>query len=50
MPRRVVEAFYRIRFGGDKLNYQELQTVEQAMTALQSTLSTTPVLDRTQEP
>ena len=38
LPRRIVELFYRVRFGGYVLNREELVSVEQALTELDSAL------------
>jgi hypothetical protein len=38
LPRTVVEAFYRVRFGRQALDNQELQAVEQALTELSGAL------------
>jgi transglutaminase-like putative cysteine protease len=40
VPRRVAEAFYRVRFGGAPLDSREEQAVEQALRDLESALST----------
>jgi hypothetical protein len=40
VPRRVVDAFYRVRFGGAALDSREQQTVEQAIADLESALAT----------
>ncbi len=40
VPRRVVDAFYRVRFGGPALDSREQQTVEQAIADLESALAT----------
>ncbi len=39
LPRRVVEAFYRIRFGGHTLDNPEVEAVEQALAELELVLS-----------
>ena len=39
MPRRVVEAFYRVRFGGHALDKHEAEAVEHALTRLEEALS-----------
>jgi hypothetical protein len=39
IPRRVVEAFYRVRFGGTPLDSREEQAVEQALRDLESALA-----------
>ena len=39
MPRRVVEAFYRVRFGGHALDKHEAEAVEHALTSLEEALS-----------
>jgi hypothetical protein len=41
LPRRIVEAFYRVRFGGRTLDAAELSDVEQALSALNAALATT---------
>jgi len=38
LPRRVVEAFYRVRFGGQRLDNSESQAVEQAISDLADAL------------
>lgn len=38
-PKRIVDAFYRVRFGNRPLDKQECQAVEQALTALEQGLS-----------
>ncbi|HEV7224428.1 MAG TPA: transglutaminaseTgpA domain-containing protein [Pirellulales bacterium] len=38
LPRRIVEAFYRVRFGGAALDNTELQAVEQALSELADVL------------
>jgi len=38
LPRRIVDAFYRVRFGGRALDNSEAQAVEQALVDLQSAL------------
>lgn len=38
LPRKVVEAFYRVRFGGHVLDKQETEAVEQALLELESVL------------
>ena len=39
LPRRVVDAFYRVRFGGQVLNADESLAVEQSLTALNDVLT-----------
>jgi hypothetical protein len=34
-PLRVADAFYRVRFGGERLDNYELQAVEQALSVLE---------------
>jgi hypothetical protein len=38
VPRRVAEAFYRVRFGGPPLDSREEQAVEQALRDLEAAL------------
>jgi hypothetical protein len=38
LPRRIVEAFYRVRFGAQDLDNSELQAVEQALSELADVL------------
>lgn len=38
LPRRIVEAFYRVRFGGQRLDNLESQAVEQAISELAAAL------------
>ncbi len=42
LPRRIVEAFYRVRFGRHPLDSAEAQAVEQALSALERGLDQTP--------
>ena len=37
-PRRIVEAFYRVRFGGRKLDSMHQQSIEEALTELDEAL------------
>ncbi len=39
LPDRVVDAYYRVRFGGQTLSLQENETIDQSLVRLQSTLS-----------
>jgi hypothetical protein len=39
IPRRVAEAFYRVRFGGPPLDSREEQAVEQALRDLEAALA-----------
>jgi hypothetical protein len=39
LPRQVVEAFYRVRYGGRPLDKQEAQAVEQALSELEAALT-----------
>jgi hypothetical protein len=38
LPRRIVESFYRVRFGSRTLDSQEAKAVEQALGELEATL------------
>jgi len=39
LPRRIIDSFYRVRFGGVPLDKQEAQAVEQALAELERVLS-----------
>jgi hypothetical protein len=34
VPRKVVDLFYRVRFGGEPINGDEVQTLEQSLAQL----------------
>ena len=44
LPRRVVEAFYRVRFGGHALDNQEADAVEHALVELELALKLPPLI------
>ncbi len=46
-PRRVVQAFYQVRFGRQPLDTQDTQAVEQALDSLEAALKPTPPDHRT---
>lgn len=46
IPRRLVEVYYRVRYGGAVLDSQEVHAVEQALFDLESRLNPDPRVDR----
>jgi hypothetical protein len=46
IPRRIVEVYYRVRYGGAVLDSQEALAVEQALLDLESRLNPDPSVDR----
>jgi hypothetical protein len=42
LPRRIVELFYRVRFGGSTLDSQEAEAVEHALAELELALAAPP--------
>jgi hypothetical protein len=41
LPQQVVEAFYRVRFGGATLQREEIEAIESALARLEAALSAT---------